>query len=91
MEARFRGPRNPLEWLLAICILGVVLALGMVLMGVVIVAVAVALVAGPIVGWWRRRQVGQPPRPTPEPDIEIEGPVVDAEFEVREDSDADRP
>ena len=87
MEARFRGPRNPLEWLLAICILGVVVALGMVLMGVVIVAVALALVAGPIVGWWRRRQVGAPAGPTPEPDVEIEGPVVEAEFEIREDSD----
>ena len=79
-------PQNPVEWLLAICIIVVVVALAMTLMTVVIIGVAIAIVAAPFVGWWRRRQMGAPTSPseTP-PEAELEGPVVDAEFEVRED------
>jgi hypothetical protein len=105
MELRFSSPRNPFEWLLAILIFGVVLALGFMLMGVVIVVVAVALIAAPIVTWWRRKKgLGAMPRhapaqdapsqspfpgppspgPTPTSD-EQDGPIVDAEFHVKDD------
>ena len=86
MEARFRSPQNPIEWLIAICIIVVVVALAMTLMTVVIIGVAIAIVAAPFVGWWRRRQVGAPTSPASEPAPEDapEGPIVDAEFEVRD-------
>ena len=85
MEARFRSPQNPIEWLLAICIIVVVVALAMTLMTVVIIAVAIAIVASPFVGWWRRRQVGAPTSPSESaPDDDLEGPIVDADFEIRD-------
>jgi hypothetical protein len=93
MELRFSSPRNPFEWLLAILIFGVVLALGFMLMGVVIVVVAVALIAAPIVTWWRRKKsLGPRPAPREHPagppsptTDEQDGPIVDAEFHVKDD------
>ena len=87
MQATFRGPSNPLEWILAIAILVVVVARAMTLMTVVIVGVAIAIVVAPVVGWWRRRKGVVPPS-APDPAAQIEepeGPVVDVEFEVRND------
>ena len=94
MQVRFNSPRNPLEWLLAILVFGVVIALGFMLMGVVIVVVAVAIVAAPVVGWWRRKKGVTPPAvshpspdPTPMDDLDdlddLDGPIVDAEYEVK--------
>lgn len=95
MEFRARSPRNPIEWILAVLIFGVVLALGFLLMGVVIVVVAVAVVAAPVISWWRRKKGVVPPSasagpsrvpspdPTPEPD-DLDGPIVDAEFHVKD-------
>ena len=83
MEARFRTPKNPLEWVAAILILGVIVALGILLSAFVIVAVAVTLVAAPLVAWWRRRQ---PPTVAPADEaaeLDDEGPIVEAEFEVK--------
>jgi len=101
MQVRVGTPRNPLEWLAAILIFGVMLALGFMLMGVVIVVVAIALVAAPIITWWRGKKglaqrpaqmrgppVGPSQRPPPGPspiDDEQDGPIVDAEFHVKDD------
>jgi len=88
MQVRFNSPRNPFEWLLAILVFGVVIALGFMLMGVVIVVVAVAIVAAPVVGWWRRRKgVTSPtashPSPDPTPMDDLDGPIVDADYHVK--------
>jgi hypothetical protein len=87
MEARFRSPQNPLEWLLAIAVLGVVISLGMVLLGVVIVGVAAAIVAAPVIGWWRSKKRVAPPPREPTPIEDPEGPVVEAEFKIKNESE----
>ena len=88
MEVRLSSPRNPLEWIVTILTFGVILSLGIMLMGVVIVGVAVALVAAPLITWWRRRRGVAPvarPSSRSTPIDEPAGPIVDAEFDVRED------
>ena len=86
-QIQLRSPRNPLEWIITIVVVGIVAALGVVVAGVTIVIVGIAILVAPIMGWWQRRQTRSGPRPD-EPVATVEepdGPVVDAEFEVKDD------
>ena len=81
MEVEFRSPRNPLEWIVTVLAIGVIVALGVLMAGVAVVAIGIAILVAPIVAWWRRNR---------KPEVrttETGNRVVDVEFEVeKEDS-----
>ena len=93
MEIRLSSPRNPFQVILAIVVFAVLVAIGFVMMGFVIVLVAVALIVAPIVRWWNLRKGAAPtaemhvesPSPRPTRISDDDGPIVDAEFEVKDD------
>ena len=85
MDLQFRSPRNPLEWIVAVVAVAIVVSVGVVMASVAIVAIGIAILVAPIVGWWRRRHPPEPPLSQPG-----EQRILDVEFEVEEEEPSPR-